>query len=109
MAESAKPRINGQRISHPMANAIPSARMPASITAADSPPQKPWSEYRPDDGTGEDGYTIPECNEWGGASRMMDCENGSAQGSRDQARDRAGAHQVSRCSSTERPNERREG
>src|SRR5215472_7103302 len=30
-AESVKPRISGQRISHPMASAIPSARMTASI------------------------------------------------------------------------------
>src|SRR6516165_6596819 len=30
-AESVKPRIRGQRISHPMASAIPSARMTASI------------------------------------------------------------------------------
>src|SRR5215510_6272280 len=108
-AESAKPRISGQRISHPMASAIPSARMIASIIADDSPSQKGWSEYRPNDSTGEDGSAIPKCNERDGASGMVECENGRAQSSRDEPGDRTGAHQIGRRSLAQRPNERREG
>src|SRR5262249_39899883 len=70
-----------------------------------SPPQKAWSEYRPDNGAGDNGSTIPEHDEWDGAGRMMKRKGRRAQRPGNEPGNRAGPSRTGRSLLAQGPNE----